>query len=222
MVAPSPRVTDRLPSIPGERPGPSGGRVQSGDRSSPLPISQTSRLENIRQSFTAAGLSNTATELLSNSVKASTSKSYNCSWAKWSSWCQKRQSNPVLSPIEEILTFLAEQFSDGKEYRTINVFRSAISSAHVYLDGKPVGQHPLVVRLMKGISISRPPQPRCQHTWDVAAVTDNLTKLGQNNSLTLKQLSQKLCMLMALTCPERSSIMATLDIRYICGATRKE
>ena len=215
MVAPSPRATDRLPSIRGERPGPSRGCVQSGDSSSPLPISQTSRLENIRQSFTAAGLSKTATELLSNSVKASTSKSYNCSWAKWSSWCQKRQSNPVLGPIEEILTFLAELFSDGKEYRTINVFRSAISSAHVYIDGKPVGQHPLVVRLMKGISISRPPQPRYQHTWDVAAVTDYLAKLGQNNSLTLKQLSQKLCMLMALTCPERSSIMATLDIRYM-------
>ena len=126
-----------------------------------------------------------------------------------------RDQIPVLCLIEEILTFLAEQFSDGKEYWTINEFRSSISSAHVYVDGKPVGQHPLVVRLLKGISISCPPQPHFQHTWDVSAVTDYLTKLGQNASLTLKQLSQKLCMLMELTCAERSFIMATSDIRYM-------
>ena len=216
MVAPSPRATDRLPGIPGERPGPSGGCVQSGDSSSPSTPSL--RLAVWKISGNLSQQLAFQRQLPNSSLTVSrhpTSKSYNCSWAKWSSWCQKRQSNPVLSPIEEILTFLAELFSDGKEYRTINVFRSAISSAHVYIDGKPVGQHPLVVRLMKGISISRPLQPRYQHTLDVAAVTDYLAKLGQNNSLTLKQLSQKLCMLMALTCPERSSIMATLDIRYM-------
>ena len=49
----------------------------------------------------------------------------------------------------------------------------------------------------------------------MSAVTDYLTKLGQNASLTLKQLSQKLCMLMELTCAERSSIMATSVIRYM-------
>ncbi len=121
-------------------------------------------------------------------------KSYNCSWSKWSSWCDKRQSNPILCPIEDIVNFLAEQYSE---------------------DNKPVGQHPLVVRLMKGISISRPPQPRYQFTWDVKTVTNFLTTLGENSSLSLKHLSLKLCMLMALTCPERSSIMAALDIRYV-------
>ena len=118
-------------------------------------------------------------------------------------------------PINEILIFLAEKYSEGKEYRTINVFRSAISSTHIHIDNKPVGQHPLVIRLMKGISISRPPQPRYHTTWDVKTVTEFLSNLGDNSSLSLKQLSQKLCMLMALSCPEGSSIMATLDVRYM-------
>ena len=113
------------------------------------------------------------------------------------------------------LTFLAEQFSQGKEYRSINVLRSAISSAHCHVDDKPVGQHPLIVRLMKGVSISRPPQPRYQHTWNVSVVTTYLASLGCNKTMSMKQLSQKLCMLMALTCPERSSVMASLDITYM-------
>ena len=73
----------------------------------------------------------------------------------------------------------------------------------------------MVVSLMKGISIARPPQPRYQLTWDVKTVTNFLSTLGENSSLSFKHLSLKLCMLMALTCPERSSIMATLDVRYM-------
>jgi hypothetical protein len=82
----------------------------------------------------------------------------------------ERKSDPVLCPVSDILTFLAEQFSKGKEYRTVNVLRLSISSAHCHIDNKHVGQHPLVVRLMNGVSISRPPQPRCQHTWDVLSL----------------------------------------------------
>ena len=65
----------------------------------------------------------------------------------------------MLAPVSEVLTFLAEQFAEGKQYRTINMLRSAISSAHVHLDSKPIGQHPLVVRLMRGVSTCRPPLP---------------------------------------------------------------
>ena len=95
------------------------------------------------------------------------------------------------------------------------MLRSAISSAHVYVNNKPIGQHPLVIRLMRGVSICRPPQPRYQHTWDVALVTGYLSRLGANDTLSEKQLAQKLCMLMALTCPERCSIMASLNLRYL-------
>ena len=117
--------------------------------------------------------------------------------------------------MSDILTFLAEQFSQGKEYRSINVLRSAIPSAHGDIDDKPVGQHPLIVRLIKGVSISRPPQPRYQRTWNVSVVTARLASLDCNKIMSIKQLSQKLCMLMALTCPERSSAMASLDITYM-------
>ena len=161
------------------------------------------------------GISEKAVELLCHSVKSTTTKTYNIAWSQWSGWCSERKSDPVLCPVSDILTFLAEQFAMGKEFRTVNVLRSAISSAHCHIDNKPAGQHPLVVRLMKGVSISRTPQPRYQHTWDVSVVTSYLSTLGDNSTMSLKQLSQKLCMLMALTCPERSSVMASLDTAYM-------
>jgi hypothetical protein len=207
MVSPTVVASvNRLSCLPGEQPRSSEGCVQSCVNPPTISHTQTGCLQSIRQRFSTAGLSNTAVELLSNSVKASTSKSYSCSWSTWSSWCAELQSNPILCPVEDVLTFLADQFSEGKEYRTVNVFRSAISSAHANIDNKPVGQHPLVCRLMKGISISRPPQPRYQLTWDVQTVTNYLSGLGENSKLSLKQLSQKLCMLMALTCPDHGHI----------------
>ena len=215
MVASPNRDVDRLPGLLRQRFSPSERHVRSNSGTPAISQSQIGRMESIRQRYTTAGLSGTAIELLSKSVKASTTKSYNCSWSAWSSWCSKRQRDPILVPIEDILTFLAELFSEGKEYRTLNVFRSAISSGHTHINGKPVGQHPLVIRLLKGVSISRPPQPRYQLTWNVKTITDFISALGDNLSLSLKQLTHKLCMLMALTCPERSSIMATLDIRFI-------
>ena len=46
-------------------------------------------------------------------------------------------------------------------------------------------------------------------------VTEYLSRLGGNNNLSEKRLAQKLRMLMALTCLERSSILASLNIKYL-------
>ena len=215
LVASTDGTYCRLPGISGEQPQTTARRVQSRSDAPSFSFSEVSRMENIRQRYKTMGISEKAIELLCNNTKSSTSKTYNVPWAQWSRWCSERKSDPVSCPVSDILTFLAEQFSQGKEYRSINVLRSAISSAHCHIDDKPVGQHPLIVRLMKGVSISRPPQPRYQKTWNVSVVTAHLASLGCNKTMSIKQLSQKLCMLMALTCPERSSVMASLDITYM-------
>ena len=165
VVASVDRNVGRLPSVLGKQQENPDRHVESGSIPPTIPYAQVNRVENIRGQFASTRLSNTAVELLSNKVKASTAKSYNCSWTIWSRWCDKRQSNPILCPINEILIFLAKKYSEGKEYRTIDVFRSAISSTHIHIDNKPAGQHPLVIRLMKGISISRPPQPPQPPQW---------------------------------------------------------
>ena len=61
-------------------------------------------------------------------------------------------------------------FEAGLKYRSLNCYRSALSSALIPVDGFQVGQHPLVVRLMKGIFNSRPPELRYSQTWEVSQI----------------------------------------------------
>ena len=90
-------------------------------------------------------------------------------------------------------------FQQNYQYRTINNHRSAISAYHPKSDNFPVGQHPLVCKLLAGIFNERPPQPRYQQTWDVKLVLDYFENLNDDNSLLSdKDLTEKLTMLLAL------------------------
>ena len=117
-------------------------------------------------------------------------------------------------PNVQRLPTIGDLFSQGYQYRSLNAYRSAISSVHDKVDGYDVGQHPLVSRLLKGAFHQRPPQPRYTQTWDVRGVTNYIRSMGANNSLSLQNLSHKLAMLMALTRPSRSADLANLDLKH--------
>ena len=114
--------------------------------------------------------------------------------------------------MTDVANFLANLHSKGYAYNSINAYRSAISSAHKKVDGNDVGQHPTISRLMKGIYNNRPPLPRYVNTWDVQTVLDYLKRLGSNGSLSLKLLTLKTVMLLALTRPSRSADLFQLDL----------
>jgi len=54
--------------------------------------------------------------------------------------------------------------------------------------------------------------PRYSHTWDVQKALNYLDALGDNQTLSLKQLSWKVTMLIALSRPSRSANLSKLDI----------
>jgi hypothetical protein len=68
--------------------------------------------------------------------------------------------DPISASLSNILSFLADCFDDGLQYRSINVLRSALSSSYPRIDGYAVGQHSYVLNLMKSIFNNRPPKPR--------------------------------------------------------------
>lgn len=74
--------------------------------------------------------------------------------------------------------------------------------------------HPLVTQLFRGVYNSRPPKPRYSCTWDVDLVVRHLKELGNNEVLSLKILSRKLALLMALTLASRTSELQALDLRF--------
>ena len=173
----------------------------------------TDRLFHLRESFTSQGFSPEASDLMLASWRPKTNTNYGSCFARWADWCKQRDRDPLKGPISDIVNFLAELFSKGYQYQSLNAYRSAIASAHERIDGMSIGQHPAITRVLKGAYQSRPPLPRYSSFWDVGVVIEYLKTLGPNESLSLRMLTLKTTMLMALTRPSRAADLCSLDIQ---------
>ena len=128
-------------------------------------------------------------------------------------WCCKRGADLISGPVTDVLNSLADLHKQGYKYRSLNSYRSTISLVHKKIDGHSVGEHPMVSRLMKGVFNDRPPLPKYTSTWKVETILNYLESLGDNDKLSLTQLTWKTVMLLALTRPSRSEDLSQLDIR---------
>ena len=171
-------------------------------------------LEAVCQRFETTNVSAETREILLAAWRRNTTSAYSSAWSKWVGWCGERKINPISVSLNVILEFLKDQFKDGKAYRTINVYRSALSAVLPEIDANSVGAHPLVCQLLKGIFHLRPPEPKYSNTWSVSQVLTYIKSLGNNEGLSLKLLSLKLVTLLALTAPDRSSDLAKKDLRF--------
>ena len=130
----------------------------------------------------------------------------------WCGWCAERKIDPLSCGVQSS-DFLADLFEQGLQHRTINLIRPAISVTHQQVEGISIGQHPLVTRLIKGVHNSRPAKPHYTVTWDVDIALRHLRALGDNDHLSLRALSRKLALFMALTDVSRTSELQALDLR---------
>ena len=121
--------------------------------------SRLSCMAHLRESFESRGISSQASDLLLSSWRSKTQSNYNSLFTKWTDWCHQWDRNPLVGPVEDVANFLANLYEKGYQYRSLNAYRSAISSVHAEVDGQPVGQHPLITRLLKGVFNERPPPP---------------------------------------------------------------
>lgn len=114
--------------------------------------------------------------------------------------------------MEDVIEFLSFLFNKGLGYSAINAARSALSSLGLFFDNIAVGKHPLVIRFLKGVFNLRPSKPRYTCIWDVEHVLNYLRKLSPVKYITLKDLTLKLVMLMALTNATRVQTLHLINI----------
>ena len=168
-------------------------------------------MEDLRNRLRTEGFSEESSSLLLESRRAGTKLAYAGPWKKWCGWCRERRINPVQTTVGNIGNFLTSQAQRGLEYSTLNTYRSAISAYHQEIDGHAIGQHPRIKQLLKGAFNRKPPSPRYITTWNVDTVLTTIRNLGTNETLSMKQLSQKLAMLIALVSTSRGSELTKLD-----------
>ena len=143
----------------------SGDSIALGSIGQPSPssgsgIPPVSRLDVVRKGFKDSGLSERAVQLLVGSNRENTSACYQSSWNCLLYWCAQRNQYPLSAYLTVVLDFLSDLHGEGKEYRSINVYRSMLSATLDKIEGFDVGKNPLVITLMLGIFNSNPPKPR--------------------------------------------------------------
>ena len=149
----------------------------------------------VRQQYENKGIPGHIARILLDSWRTSTQKEYAVHLKRWHVFCSEQEIAPYSPAVTDILEFLYSQLH--LSYASLNTVRSALSCI-ISLDTVPAGQHPLVARFLKGAFEQKPPPSRSFEIWDVQTVLNFLKTFSPNSSLSLKDLTLKLTMLLAL------------------------
>ena len=173
---------------------------------------QSSCLASIDRSFQEKGFSCESRKLLSASWRQGTQKDYSGKFNKFSSWCSSREINPYSTSLTQVADFLTYLFDKGLQYRTIAGYRSMLSAILPNVDNVPVGQHPHIIRLLKGVFNSRPPKVRLLPEWDLQLVLNMLQKepFEPLSKASLKITTFKTIFLMAISTFRRCGDLQSL------------
>ena len=146
----------------------------------------------------------------------SLNSNYDSHWEKCVSGYSRKETDAAQCSVNFILDFLAELFDLGHKYRSINLYRFAISAYHCYLERKLVGQQKQVCALLKGVFTKKPLQLGYVFTWDVQVMLDFIKNRWESfHSLSDRDLTFKLLVLLALTSTSRACTIHCLDIRFM-------
>jgi hypothetical protein len=190
----------------------STGRTPSAN---PIRRVEFSRLEALRRSYNLQGFSQQAIELFVAGSRSNTNSAYESAWGSWFNWCVERNIDPLRSDLAVMSDYLARLHASGKSYSSINLHRSMLSTTLPSIEGIPVGQHPLVIKLLKGCYNRNPPKPRYNSTWDPSLVLRFMASLGNDEFLPLPTLSGKLVTLLALATLLRVSELASITFSSV-------
>lgn len=162
----------------------------------------------------AEGFSANARNLLSASWRSGTQRDYRCKFRQFSSWCLERQINPYGASLSQCANFLTYLFDKGLKYRTIAGYRSMLSVVLPPIDKIPIGQHPYVIRLLRGVFNTRPPMYKLLPEWDLLLVLEQLktAPFEPMKDARLKFVTWKTVFLVAITTFRRCSDLRALQL----------
>lgn len=81
------------------------------------------------------------------------------------------------------------------------------------IEGRSIGSHPDVCRTIKGVFEERPSLLKYKDPWDVNVVLKYLDSLPVVEDLSLKELTLRMCMLLALVTGQRGQALHLLKVK---------
>ena len=163
----------------------------------------------VRDRLAREGVSGSALEVIMQAWRKSTKRQY-LSYYKWISYCRDHHINSHEVNVHVIMAFLKHLLDKNYSYSAINTAKSALSP----LGNMNERDTELLRHCMRGAFNNRPPPPlftpKYKFIWDVF-VLEYLESKGHNESMSLKEITLKLVMLLALTSGQRAQTLATLS-----------
>lgn len=189
--------------------------MQQSPSTSRTRIISSNRLAVVRQFYEMQDIPDNVSNLLLKGSRDGTCRAYQSAWRSWLCWCNERSVDPLSPSLNKVLEYLTYLFESGKAYRTIGVHRSMLSITLPLFEGVQIGKHRLVIQLLKGIYNVRTPTSKYNTFWNADRVLTSVKKLGPNNSISLKILSQKTTFLLAIASYCRVSELETISHRSL-------
>jgi len=174
----------------------------------------TSCLPFISKRLESSNLSSAAQNLILASWRPSTLKQYQSYLQRWERFCTSNAVDIYKPSVEQVIEFLTSLFNDSLGYSAINTARSALSSI-ITVGNTPIGEHPLICRLMKGAFQLKPSLPKYSYIWDVGQLFSYFQEHPPIASLSLKELSYTTATLLCLLTGQRCQTLHAMDLRYI-------
>lgn len=162
-------------------------------------IKQNSRMDTINQSIAYENLSTSSKEILENSERKQTRKSYESGWKNFHYWCKQSGKDANEYEISKAINYLAELAKTNP--KSVLLHRTAISTTwkSMYPEKEAFGENDLTRKFIKGIRQKFPKEPPSKkESWCMNEVLKFCRDLN-NENVTLKVLSCKLAMLIALS-----------------------
>ena len=164
------------------------------------------------RSLESQGISTDASRIIMQSWRSGTTNQYQTYHKKWESFCCRRNINLLQATLQDGINLLGDLFATGVGYSCINTARSALSSIIVLPGSVHFGSHPLVTRFVKGVFETRPSLPRYKEIWDVDSALKVLATCTLGAELSLRDMSWKLTMLLALLSGQRVLTLKALTL----------
>ena len=142
-----------------------------GHFSSPPRTSGSLGLARERMNLTSCGLPQNVIMTIQSARAPSTRTVYEAKWRVFEDWCTSTDEVPFQCSVDTVLIFLQSLLDKGRAFfSTLKVYLAAISACHMGINGKTVGQHPLVCRFVRGARRLRPVSKHLSPGWDLPLV----------------------------------------------------
>ena len=102
-------------------------------------------------------------------------------------------------------------FQKGLKYRSVCTHASTIIEYHHLVSDRPVGIHPYITEVLRGIFLKNPPIPKYQSTWNVDVLLEHLASQHPPECLSLRDLTTKTLSLVKLSTNTRTSSLLLIS-----------